>query len=623
MISSTRSFWKSLIGAVKGYLRSKARHLPKTPPQGQREIIEAILEQKAPQDFLQEYARSSGLPLEQVEKTFREYLHEIAADQNYLWIPLFDLTFSWAIEMIYEGVGIDPAMMDRIRSSVGKVPIVFVPSHRSHMDYVLLPTLLYHHQIPVPHLCSGSNLAFWPLGAFLRKGGGFFIRRSYEGNRLYAVALQTYVEQLVRQRLTIGFFIEGTRSRTGKLLPPRLGILNNLVQSYENGAASDILFIPTSFTYESILEEANYLAEQAGESKKEENFWDLLALRKYLRKKKGKVYLQFSEPISLKDFLGDEPMSPDTRREKVREFAYELTYGINRSAVATPAALVATSLLTHDGRSVSYEELEDKIERYLRYLRFKECRLSEPLQKYQKSAVRESLRKYVKEGLVQECRDGDSLLYRIPEDKRPFLDYYKNTAIHFFVSISALTTLLRSLGREEVSLKEVEEGYTFLQELFQYEFTFSRRQSLQSHLEKLLTFLETEGALRRSADRIVLIPEGRSTLDLFSSPLRNFLEGYLLVLENLPFLGTRRWESKDLIQSIQERGKVFYLKEWISRWESVNKFVSQNSLSAFRDLGLLKEEKEGWGKKKKIFYTVVQSGEELRKRLKNFASPNV
>jgi len=595
--------------------------MPSVLPKRRRAMVESILDQTHHQDFLDRHSRESGIPLDQIEKTFRGYLQEIAADLNYLSFPFWDALLTWVFETIYEGLEVDSASLEKIRPLMGKTPIVFVSNHRSHMDYLLLSYIFYYHQISMPHVCAGANLSFWPLGPIFRKSGGFFIRRSYEGNKLYAAAVQAYMEGLLREKVNLEFFIEGGRSRTGKLLPPKMGILSAITQAYSHGAAEDILLIPTSVTYESILEEKSYADENAGGTKKEESFWDLFKLRQYLKKRKGKVYIEFGESISVKEFFNGHgtKATPETSREKTRQLAYELTYGINKSSVVTPSSLVATALLTHPGRSLSEKKLSEKVDGYMDYVRHKECRLSEPLQKYLRSAVRESLNHYVRDHLIEQYEDDDgSLLYTIKDDRRCLLDYYKNTSLHFFVSMAVLATLLKSSKEDFIPFSKIEEGYTFFQDLFQYEFTFSRRQSLHSHIEKLIDYLAKKEWVSVEGAQIKISPEAGSQLELFSSPIKNFLESYYILWKILPQLHQRRWEVKELLRGLHQKGNVLYIKEEISCRESVNKFTLQNALWAFRDLGILAEEKDGWGKKKKIYYKVNHLGAGLGQKLTEF-----
>ncbi len=601
-----------MIVALQNYLRSKSKQFPDNPPKGRLAVVESILDHKHHQEFLENFSRESGIPLDSVEKTFRDYLREIAADMSYFAFPFWDALLTWVFETIYEGIDVDTASLEKIRAFAGTKPVVFVSNHRSHMDYLILSYVFYRHKIPMPHVCAGANLSFWPLGPIFRKSGGFFIRRSYEGNKLYAAAIQAYMEEMLRENSCLEFFIEGGRSRTGKLLPPKMGILSAIVQSWLQQASDDIILVPTSITYESILEEKSYLEEQTGISKKKESIRDLFHLQKYLRKRKGKVYLQFGDSISVKDFSGTTDLKD--KKEKVRQLAYEVTYGINKCTVVTPSSLVATAILTHEGRAPSNTTIEKKVDDYLDYLRFKECHLSEPLEKHLKNAVRETLRYYDDNHLLKECKDGAENLYQVKEEQRNLLDYYKNTSIHFFVSMGVLATLLRASLSNEVSLRKIEEDFVFLQDLFQYEFTFSRRQSLKSHLQKLLAYFEEKSWVKITETHIQISEEARDSLKIFSDPLINFFEGYYILWKTLPEMVSKRWESKELLEIVRQKGQRLFLREEIDHPEAYNQFILQNAIWAFRDFGFLKEEKEG--RKRKVYYTVHSEGASVGVKLK-------
>ncbi len=604
------TFFKSLATTIVNYIRGKTRHIPEKLPKGRREMIESILEHEDHQNFLQSFAQECGMSLEQVEQTFRGYLKEIASDLNYLTMPFWDFFLTWIFDTIYEGIEVDTRSLDRLRAYQGKFPVVFVPNHRSHMDYLLLSLSLHQHSITVPYICAGSNLSFWPLGSMFRKSGAFFIRRSYEGNRLYAAAVHAYLEELIREKSCMEFFIEGSRSRTGKLLPPRMGILKSIVQAYDKGAAEDVIFVPTSFTYDSVLEEKSYVDEQAGAAKKDENFWDLLRLRKYLSRRKGKVYVEFGDPISLKDY-SCRAAGADAK-ERVAQLASQITYGINKSAVVTPASLSAMVLLNQTTRAIEEATVGKDVELYLQYLRMKGCRLSEPLQKYQATSIRESLKNYVRSHLLEEYRDQDQSLYRIVEEKRPLLDYYKNTSIHFFVSLGVVAAVLNSTSETALPLKRVEEDFLFIRAMFALEFTFSRRQSLQNHLEKVLEFLSQKGLVRLEGETLHKVG---GDLSFYARPLQNFMEGYRILWRSLPELGKRRLEIRDLLKFLRDRGRILYLREEIVRPESVNKFTFQNGIACLRDHGLLREEVEGWGKRKKTYYCVLDLDQEFGRKL--------
>ncbi len=641
MMSLTLRFWGNMLKEIENYLRRKSKQFPINPPKGRHAIINTILDQPHHQEYVKKFAGESGIPLENVEGTFRDYLYEISADMNYLAFPFWDSLLTWVFDTIYEGLVFSTESLDKIRQAIAGKPVVFVSNHRSHMDYLILSYIFYRHQIPMPHICAGTNLSFWPLGPIFRKSGAFFIRRSYEGNKLYGYAVQAYLEQMMREKSCVEFFIEGGRSRTGKMLPPKMGILSAIINSHLRNTEEDVVLVPTSVNYESVLEEKNYVKEQAGASKKSESFWDLFSLKQYLKSKKGKVYIDFGDPISLQDFLRKETFKSTDKKEQtketINELAYELTYGINKSSTVTTSSLVAMALLTNNKRATSQEEVIQKMDLYLDYLRFKNSHLSDPLERYPDHAIQEALKVYERNHLIQTFHDDDTgnALYTIPTEKKLLLDYYKNNALHFFVSIGVLSTILQSVPPAnfeggQIGFKTIEEVFSFVQTLFQYEFMFSRRLSLREHLEKNLFYLEKKEWVKTTTndmgqvENVTVFPKGLVELKSYSNLFTNFFEGYFILWKSLPSLANPslgRIEQKELLRYLRQRGQVLFLKEEISKAEAVNQSVIQNALSAFREMGFLKEDKEGLGRRKKTYFQVAQTDPEMGKKLEFFLKP--
>ncbi len=596
-----KTFGQSLLTALVNYIRSKTRDLPSHIPAGKGETLHSLWANTRFQEFITAYARETGFAVAQVEENARRYFDEIAADMNYLAFPFWDFLITWALNTIYEGIVVDTEALDRLQPLFGKKPIVFVPNHRSHMDYMLLSYVTYYHRIPMPHIVGGLNLSFWPFGPFARKSGCFFIRRSFEGNKLYAACIRFYIQEHLRRNNPMEFFIEGTRTRTGKLLPPRMGILSSIVDAFYQGVSEDVLFVPTSFTYESVLEEKTYLAEQSGSVKKEESIWDILRISKYLKKRQGKVYIRFGEPLSLQDCL--KGTKAEEKRVKVEELAHQLTYGINKSSLVTPISLTSMALLSHPRKMISRQELSLKVQTYLDYLRFKECPLSEPLKKFEVSAFHESLRQFKTQGFLEEYEDEGEILYHILEPKRGQLDYYKNISIHFFVSLAVLCRICNSIPTDVIPRHQLAEDYRFLQQLFCYEFTFSTRQSLPEHLEKLLNYLQQKQAIQVSDTEVKILRSG--PLKTFASLLQNFFESYWLVWRTLPLLGNSRWEQRELLKYLTHKGEILLLREEIKLPEANFKFNLQNALQSYLSLGFLKVDTEGWDKKRKTYYELI------------------
>ncbi|MCP4670770.1 MAG: glycerol-3-phosphate acyltransferase, partial [Desulfobacula sp.] len=268
-----------------------------------QEITEDILTKKALREYLADYASQNSLTLKKTHKKAAVYIKEIAANYNLKIINIASWVLTWAFKNLFDELIVNQDEINRMREISTKAPLVLVPCHKSHLDYLLLPYVMFHNNMPCPHIAAGKNLSFWPLGPLFRRAGAFFIRRTFKGAPLYSKIFSSYLEKLLSEGFNIKIFIEGGRSRTGKLLAPRPGGLGMLINAYNSGACPDLYFVPIFIGYDRVLEEDAYLKEIEGGKKNPETLKSLISARKFLKKKYGKVYMRFNEPISIKQYI--------------------------------------------------------------------------------------------------------------------------------------------------------------------------------------------------------------------------------------------------------------------------------------------------------------------------------
>ncbi|RLB57926.1 MAG: hypothetical protein DRI90_17385, partial [Deltaproteobacteria bacterium] len=213
----------------------------------------------------------------------------------------FEMVAETVLEHVFAGFDIDREGLERLRKVCCDGAVILLPSHRSHVDYLLISCLLLRNSIQAPAIAAGENLSFFPAGPLLRRGGAFFIRRRVRGDRLYAAVLNAYLRRLVRDGHMIEFFLEGGRSRTGKLLPPKLGLLNMIVAAALSLNSHRIFFQPISIGYERLMEEGAYARELSGQKKQKENAAALLGIRRVLTDRWGRVNVQFGQPFELSE----------------------------------------------------------------------------------------------------------------------------------------------------------------------------------------------------------------------------------------------------------------------------------------------------------------------------------
>jgi len=343
-----------------------------------RTMVSQILQSRSVQAAITREIQVNGLSETQAWAKARGYAYEIAADFSYPFVRFMERLLARLWDRLYEGVEI--GHIEEVKTSAEQGEIVYVPCHRSHIDYLLLSYVVFRRGLMCPHIAAGINLNLPLIGPFLRRGGAFFLRRSFRENPLYAAVFSKYLSLNLSKGVPIEYFIEGGRSRTGRLLAPKPGMLSMTVRSYLRRPVGPLTFIPVYFGYERLLEGESYISELSGQPKKRETLLGLLKSLKALRSRFGKVYVNFGEPISLADMLDREV--PDWRgqvREPedkpawvqplVRRLGERILTGINAAAAVNPVNLVATAMLSTPRQNMLENELVRLLDLHLAILR--------------------------------------------------------------------------------------------------------------------------------------------------------------------------------------------------------------------------------------------------------------
>ena len=319
-------------------------------------------------------------------------------------------------------------------------PLVLVPSHRSHFDYLILSWLFYQNHLVPPQVAAGINLAFWPLGPIFRRAGAFFLRRSFDGDPLYRAVFRSYVQHLIKDGVTQEFFIEGTRSRTGKTLRPRLGMLRMVLEAYARGARRDLYLVPIGFTYERLVEESSITGERGGARKQRESLFSLLRAHTVLRYKYGSVTVRFGEPISLAQHFGDRvprrtgPGQIPDLRAVTAEFGVEISRRIDALITAGRSAVAAAALLGQPANALREEELRERVIEVARLLELLGVPRSESLERCLASGRPEAAIELLEQAeRVKRVASPRGDLIQIADGMRAALDLYRATIGHALV----------------------------------------------------------------------------------------------------------------------------------------------------------------------------------------------
>jgi glycerol-3-phosphate O-acyltransferase len=298
-------------------------------------------------------------------KRARHNLDKIAADFSMVMIKFMGAALTPIWRIIYDGLDVDHESLERVRETARHKRVVVIPSHKSHIDYLILSYVFFQRGLLPPHIAAGDNLDFPPVGSIFRRCGAFFMKRSFKGDDVYAACLQHYLGKLLAEGFPLEFFIEGGRSRTGKLLSPRFGLLRMILDSFlERDDIPDIALVPCAVTYERVVEAGGYQKELMGGQKRQENLGALLRSTRALTSKYGRLFVSFAQPIDLRDYIRryllDQPDDQHTDGERqglTQRLGYRVIYEINQATAMTPTALAALALLNHQRRAITLQEV--------------------------------------------------------------------------------------------------------------------------------------------------------------------------------------------------------------------------------------------------------------------------
>ena len=309
----------------------------------------------------------TGQSPQKLERLARRHAKSIVANMSHGKIRVFLSLLTWFWNRLYSGVNV--AGVTPLAQSSDTHTLIYVPSHRSHVDYLVLSYTLYLQGLMIPHIAAGDNLNMPLVGRFLRGGGAFFMRRSFRQDPLYASVFAEYVYQLAQRGHCLEFFPEGGRSRTGRLLPAKFGLLKMCVDSQQRGLPKPLAFVPVYFGYEIVLEGSSYLSELRGADKKRESPLDILRSLKLIRKNFGELHVNFGTPIKLDEWLEQYRGSHSDDAQLLPRLGNDLMQAINRQASANPINLVASAILTADKQAMPEQQLLVQLQHHQQLIR--------------------------------------------------------------------------------------------------------------------------------------------------------------------------------------------------------------------------------------------------------------
>jgi glycerol-3-phosphate O-acyltransferase len=563
------------------------------------ELTESILTTERFQRFMETYAENRNITIHEVRRKADAYLEEIAANYKPAFIKVAAAIVGWITRTMFDGYTTNQEVLNRVKNMSVKGPLVLIPSHKSHIDYLILDYVLYQNNLPVPHIAAGKNLSFWPMGPLFRSGGAFFLRRSFSGAVLYSKVFAEYIHKLLEEGYNVEQFIEGGRSRTGKLLMPKLGLLSILMNALKNGACKDMLIVPIYIGYDRIIEEKSYLHELGGGQKEPENILQVLRARKFLKKRYGKIYIQFHEPISVNQLLRQQgqqlaQMKPKEVNAFTRKLGYQTINAINRVTVVTSHGLVASAILNFSKEKFSGNELLSVLATYLKYLATQNAKLADTLISDQQRAFEKVLESYTQRKFIEPLpkdkeKNDTQKKYLINEGRRLYLEYYKNTCIAFFIPAAYTSMAILARDSFRFSASDLHAGYGFWQKFFKYEFAYDVDIRSEFHVRKSIKAFIDDGMIiphQTLPDTYDVTPTGFRKLKIFALFLKTYFESYWIVLNFYMRNPQNAVEPKDRLKKITARGNRMYKRKEVERKEALSKVTYQNAIEMFSSRGI-------------------------------------
>ncbi len=523
----------------------------------QRQVLFArLMKSPAIEKAIEDEAQSKNISIEKARKEAHDIMDEIAADFSYGLVKNGDRILGWLWTKLYQGLHINNASTVRRLAQDGH-EIVYVPCHRSHMDYLLLSYVLYHEGMVPPHIAAGINLNFFPAGPIFRRGGAFFIRRSFKGNKLYSTIFREYLSELFAKGYSVEYFSEGGRSRTGRLLQAKTGMLAMTIQAMLRGLNRPVTLVPVYIGYEHVMEVGTYAKELRGSRKEKENAGLVLRTLRKLRNF-GLGYVNFGEPIQLNQYLNEHApewtkdidrmggSKPQWMNPVVNGLANKMMTHINDAAATNALTLCATALLASRQRALSRDSLINQIECYLKLLKNNPYSNTstvptETAEELVDHAI--SLDKFV----IETDTMGD--IISLDHSQSILMTYYRNNIIHLFALPSLIAQMI--IRQRNVTVEKIQENVAQIYPFLKKELFLSyKEEELNELVVKILNEFIEQKMVCQDGDKLEINQSNNQSLVLLGRTITETLQRYSIAMNLL--VADQELGKSDLEQKSQD-----------------------------------------------------------------------
>ncbi len=436
------------------------------PDLSHRRILEQqVLQSQGVLACIDQLAAETDKPIRSLQNTARKYLHEMAADYSYSVVRLLDLFLGWVWEKLYQGVNVNG--MENVLEVAEDKQLIYVPCHRSHIDYLLLSYVIHQKGLMPPHIAAGINLNMPVVGSLLRRGGAFFIRREFRDNKLYRAVLESYIATMCQRGFPIEYFIEGGRSRTGLQLPHKAGMLAMTMRAAQDQQHRPLAFVPVYIGYERLLESHSYIKELYGEKKQKESLFDLFSARRYLKENYGRVNLSLGKAILADDIWASMGVTETPRPSEgeaffacIEKLGQSIQTAVNNNASISTSNLIATALLGSNRNALVKPQL-------LVQMDLLEALMNVPVYRhslyFDRCGHAEAIDRALALDLIQHNDHALGDIYYLDQRAQIGATFLRNNSLHIFILPALVASII--INTEKTSFRRI---YTICYRLYPY-----------------------------------------------------------------------------------------------------------------------------------------------------------
>ena len=552
-----------------------------------RYVHQSIRSNRAFKSGLRTIANEAQRSSKEVRSEANVYLKEMISIPTRFWLDVWAKLCEVCLGLGYDKtLQYDPADLERIRKIVRQYPSALLWTHKTYIDGFVVPKILFDNNFPMPHFFGGANLNIPILGFFLRRAGGIFIRRSFQDNEVYKLSLKQYIGYLMEKRFPMTWSFEGTRSRLGKLMPPKYGLLKYVLEGAHHADSRDIHIIPVSVSYDLVRDAEEYAREQSGTPKAPESVGWLVRYIKSLARPMGRIHVDFGEPVRL-----DSAPDPDDQLA-ISKIAFQVAVEANRVTPATFPAVVSCALLGAFPRALTEPEIVREVSTMTQWATGRGVRLSPDFNLNFADDMAGLLANMIKEGIITRFDGGPETVYGIAEGQAPIASFYRNTVVHFFLTRAVAELALLAVSEQRHRVATLEQFWAEVRELrdlFKFEFFYPDTQEFEQQIDAELGRDEPrwQSLLSERPDNARLIIN-RLSPKLGHVALTIFAEAYSVGTDIL----LRQPDNEPLDEAVfidrcMSYGRQAYLQRRISSEASIGKLLYANAWKMLSSRGLI------------------------------------